>query len=115
MRYCLFLLIICISGCGFKSEPKFAASRLNNSKNDCADLYITNSYALSTNNDIASKQVYRIEAQNPYSERYNPNQAYPVYHSFINNNNLVSNIALNKNIRQKACQDYYLTNIEYFK
>jgi hypothetical protein len=102
-------------GCGFESEPQLAASRLQNLKNKCAELYITDSYSLSTNNDIAAKQVYKIEAKAPTDKNYNPSQAYPVYHSFINNDNLVGNIMVNKNIRSKACQDYYLTNIKYFE
>ena len=104
-----------LSSCGFKSEPQLAASRLQDSKNKCAELYITDSYSLSTNNDIAAKQVYKIEAKSPTDKRYNPANAYPVYHSFINNDNLVGNIMVNKNIRAKACQDYYLTNIKYFE
>lgn len=111
---CIFLSFV-LTNCGFKSEPQLAATRLQSSKNECAELYITDSYSLSTNNDIAAKQVYKIEAKTPTDKDYKSSQAYPVYHSFINNNRLVSNIMINKNIKNKACQDYYLTNIQYFE
>ena len=109
------IISLCLMSCGFKSEPELAASRLQSSKNKCAELYITDSYSLSTNNDIVAKQVYKVEAKMPNDKAYNPANAYPVYHSFINNSNLVGNIMVNKNIRNKACQDYYLTNIKYFE
>lgn len=112
LSMCLLLMLV---GCGFKSEPQLAASRLQSSKNKCAELYITDRYSLSTNNHIAAKQVYKIEAKSPADKNYKVSEAYPVYHSFINNNNLVGNIMVNKNIRDKACQDYYLTNIQYFE
>jgi hypothetical protein len=108
-----FFYLLC--GCGFKSEPQLAASRLQYSKNKCPELYITDNYSTSTNNSITAKQVYKIEAKSPNDKNYNPANAYPVYHSFINNTNLVGNIMVNKNIRAKACQDYYLTNIKYFE
>jgi hypothetical protein len=104
-----------LSSCGFKSEPELAASRLQYSKNKCPELYITDNYSTSTNNSITAKQVYKIEAKSPNAAGYKPENAYPVYHSFINNANLVGNIMVNKNIRNKACQDYYLTNIKYFE
>jgi hypothetical protein len=115
--YTLLVIFLCplLSSCGFKSEPELAASRLQYSKNKCPELYITDNYATSTNNSITAKQVYKIEAKSPDDARYKPDNAYPVYHSFINNANLVGNIMVNKNIRNKACQDYYLTNIKYFE
>lgn len=104
-----------LSGCGFEPNPNFAASRLQTSPNQCGELYITDSYSLSTNNDISAKQVYKIETKSPEDKNYDPAQSYPIYHSFINSGKLVSNIAINKNIRNKACQDYYLNNIKYFE
>lgn len=113
-----FFFIWCllyITGCGFKSDSKFAASRLKYGNNQCADLYITDSYSFNTNNDVSAKQIYKIETKAPTDKNYRQATSYPVYHSFINNNNLVSNIMINKHIRQKACKDYYLTNMRYFE
>ncbi|MFT6072015.1 MAG: hypothetical protein ACJARD_001091 [Alphaproteobacteria bacterium] len=115
MHFLILFMMLVLLGCGFESDPKFAASRLQASKNQCAELYITDSYSLNTNNDISAKQVYKIETKAPTDKNYDPSQSYPVYHSFINNNNLVSNIMINKHIRNKACKDYYLTNIRYFE
>lgn len=114
INYFLFSLIF-LTSCGFKVDPDLASSRLQNSQEKCSDLYITNSYSLNTNNEISAKQVYKIEANSLSDKSNNQSNHFPVYHSFINNDNLVSNIMINKNIRNKACQDYYLTNIKYFE
>jgi|GEM_PF-4352568 len=108
-------MLLIITNCGFKPDPKFAASRLQYAQDQCQGLYITDSYSFNTNNDVSAKQIYKIETKAPTDKAYDKANAYPVYHSFINNNNLVSNIMINKHIRNKACQDYYLTNMRYFE
>lgn len=111
----LYCLLGLVSGCGFQPNSQFAASRLQASANNCGELYITDSYSLSTNNDIAAKQVYKIETKSPADKNYDPAHSFPLYQSFINSDKLVSNISINKNIRQKACRDHYLNNIRYLE
>jgi hypothetical protein len=106
------VLAVLLTSCGFKSEPSLLEALLNKSNSECANLYITDSYAHSANNNIATRRIYKIQSFDVSSLEKNK---YPIYQSFINNSNIVSNISANKSIKNKACKDYYASNIEYFE
>ena len=104
-NFIIVYVIFTLFGCGFKPNPDIAYH-----SNECDNLLITNNYALSTGLDATAKQVYKVE-------REDNQQSYslPLYQSFINSRNLVSNVMINKYMDQKICRDSYHSNINYIQ
>ncbi|MEM6602656.1 MAG: hypothetical protein AAF621_01275 [Pseudomonadota bacterium] len=97
------LAMICImQGCGFKADTTYLEKR-SAYRGDCEGLKITDRYNFTNENDGSTRRLYQIETL-PNASGYN----YQISHSNLSDDNFVNRVTVNKNIKDRVCQDNYL-------